>query len=114
MRVTQLAKQREAASFLIVPMFQDQPASGLEPRSRLSGDLADAIKPVLAADESKARLEAQVALLEMRVSCRDVRRIGHDQIEPLRPERFEPVAAHKINCGPVLARVPARDGESSF
>src|SRR2546423_4872296 len=50
----------------------------------------------------------------MSVSYRDVRRVGHDQIELLRSERTEPVAENKVDFSPVFVRVPPREGEGCF
>ena len=50
----------------------------------------------------------------MSVSYRDVRRVGHDQIELLRSERTEPVAENKVDFSPVFVRVPPREGEGRF
>src|SRR5258708_15742982 len=63
-RVTQLAKQLDAAISLIVSMFQEQPAARAQPFPRLIRDSADVSQSVLAGDEGKTRLEALVALLD--------------------------------------------------
>src|SRR5712691_7182293 len=109
--IAQRAEELDAAISLIVPVFHEQPAARPEPVLRAHGNLPDAGKPILAADQGEARLEAQVPALEMGVFRRDVRRVGYDQIKLPRPERVKPVAENEVDFGPVVARVPPREGE---
>src|SRR5712664_2072636 len=112
--VTQRAEELDAAISLIVAMLHEQGATRPEPGLRARGDLPDAGKPVVASDQRKTRLEAQVSALEMDVFRRDVRRVGDDQIELPRSERVEPVAENEVDFDPVVARVLPRERESSL
>src|ERR1700704_1689098 len=112
--VTQSAEQLDAAISLIVAMLHEQRAARTEPALRARGNLPDAGQPVLAADQGKSRLEAQVAAFQMSVPRCDVGRIRHDQIELLRSERVEPVAEHKGDLSLVVARVSLRESERRF
>jgi hypothetical protein len=73
--ITQRAEELDTAISLIVPMLHEQPAARPEPVLRTHGNLPDAGKPVPAADQGEARLEAYVASFQMSVSRGDVRRI---------------------------------------
>src|SRR5712671_5150767 len=112
--VTQRAQVLDAAISLVVTMLNEQRAARPEPVLRTRCNLPDAGQPVLAADQGKSRLEAQVAAFQMSVSRCDVRRIRDDQIELLRSERVKPVAEHKGDFGPMVARVPPRKSEGRF
>ena len=58
-----------------------------------------------------ARLEAQVALVEMRIARRHVRRIGDDEVEAPAGQRVEPVALDELDRRAVPRGVLARDRE---
>src|SRR5712691_12285834 len=109
--VTLHREELDTAISLVVAMLHEQRAASPEPVVRARSDLPDAVEPVLASDQREARLEAQVPALEMGVFRRDVRRVGYDQIKLPRPERVKPVAENEVDFGPVVARVPPREGE---
>src|SRR6267154_3004993 len=112
--VTQRAQELDAAISLVVTMLHEQRTARPEPVLRTRRNLPDAGQPVLAADQGKSRLEAQVAALQMSVSRRDVGRIRDDQVELLRSERAKPVAEHEVDFSPVVARVSPRKSEGRF
>src|SRR5712672_998447 len=95
-------------------MLHEQRAARPEPVLRTRCNLPDAGQPVLAADQGKSRLEAQVAAFQMSVSRCDVGRIRDDQVELLRSERVEPVAEYEVDFSPVVARVSPRKSEGRF
>src|SRR5882762_6186953 len=109
--VTQRYEERDTAISLVVTMLHEQEAAWPEPALRTRCNLLNAGQPVLAADQGTSRLEAQVAAFQMSVTRRDVGRIRDDQIELLRSERVKPVAEHKGDFSPVVARVSLREGE---
>src|SRR5262245_28295562 len=76
-------EQALAALGLVVAVLEEEPAAGHEMRPRAGDDRADRVEAVDPADERLVRLEPQVALAEVRVARRDVRRVGHDHIEAL-------------------------------
>src|SRR5690606_1128805 len=76
--ITRLLQQGSACGMLVVAMFEQQPAPGCEMRRCGSDNAADILEPVIARDQRRARLEAQVALREMAVARSNVRRIRHD------------------------------------
>src|SRR5688500_5071065 len=81
-----------AARSLLVAMLEQQRAAGNEVATRLSHDCFDRVDTVRAGGQSGPRLEAQVALSQMRVAVRDVGRIGHDEVETAVAQRRKPLA----------------------
>src|SRR5260221_6346455 len=112
--VTQRLEELDAAISLVVTMLHEQRAARPEPVLRTRCNLPDASQPVLAANQGKSRLEAQVAAFQMSVSRCDVGRIRDDQIESLRTERIKPAAEHKVDFNPVVARVSPRESDGRF
>src|SRR5882724_780101 len=112
--VTQRDEELDAAISLVVTVLHEQRTARPEPVLRTRCNLPDAGQPVLSADQGKSRLEAQVAAFQMSVSRCDVGRIRDDQIELLRTERNEPVAQHKVDFSPAVARVSPSESEGRF
>src|SRR5687767_14065029 len=70
-RVAGGLQQGPHCSSLIVPVLENEPATGLEMCDRLAHDQSDVVQTILAAIECLPGLVAQIALLQMRIVARD-------------------------------------------
>ena len=76
-----VAQQCLHRGLLIVAVFQQQPAAGVQVGGVAADEDAQVIQSVGAGCQGLRRLEAQVSLLQMVVVGRDVRGVGDDQVE---------------------------------
>ena len=105
------AEQAAAALGLVEPVLEEEPAAGHEVRLRAGDDRADRVEPVRPGDERGARLEAEVALAEVRVAGGDVGRVRDHEIEAFARQPGEPFPFHEPDRRGVAPRVLARDRE---
>ena len=91
-REASCAEQRRHRFALIVAMLNDEHAVRLEVSPSATRQLPIALQPVHRIGQRDGGLEAQIALSEMCVTRRDVRRVAQDQVEPrVGRQRGEPV-----------------------
>lgn len=64
---------------------------------RLGDDLADIVEAIATRDQRALRLETHVALAQVRIAGRDIRRIADDHPEAPAIEGGEPVAAAHLD-----------------
>ena len=94
-----VAQQCLHGGFLVVAVFQQQPAVGVQVGGGAADDDAQVIQSVGAGRQGLRRLEAQVALLQVVVVGRDVGGVGNNQVEASGAGQRLPPAA----CVPVDA-----------
>lgn len=87
-----IEQQLPDSGALVEAVFEQQPAAGVQMRRGLRGDVAQGVEPVAAAGQGVGRFEAQVAVLQMRVTVGDVGRVAGDQVELFAFERCEPIS----------------------
>ncbi len=113
------ARRREQLAHplrLIVAVLDDKRAAGREMRARAVDDSPDRRKSVDSGRERRRGLEANVAVAQMRIVHRDVRRIARDQVErgvaPCGRQIREPVRSRELDVGDAEPpRIVLRDGE---
>ncbi len=82
---------------LIIAVLEQQPAFVQQMLRRLGDDLADIVEAIATRDQRALRLETHVALAQVRIAGRDIRRIADDHPEASAIESGEPVAAAHLD-----------------
>ena len=109
---TARVEQRAHHCALRGAVLEQQPAAGFEMRRGVGDDAADRVETVRAADQCRARLEAQITFPEVRIVGAEVRRIAGDQRESAPGQRLQPIAGDAFDvaeCEPL--RIAPRDFE---
>jgi len=97
---------------LVESVLDQQPTARREVRAGTSGDEAEIIEAVGAGDQRRARFEAQVAGVEVRIARGDVGRVRKHEVEAAPGKRRPPRAFGEIDIAKTTPLgVRARDGE---
>src|SRR6185312_2155628 len=85
---------------LVVAVLEEERAARREMAAGAGNDRADRIEAVGASvGERLSRLEAQVAVGEVRIAARDVRRVRDDQVEAAAGDRAVPRSGRELDAG---------------
>ena len=88
---------------LVVAMLQQQPTTRQQMRGGALDDLADIVEAVVAGHQGAGRLEAHIALAQVRILGADVGRIADDEGETLLAQGGEPVALQETHIAQLEA-----------
>lgn len=75
-----LRKQWLHGSGLVVAVFENEPAVCLQVRVAGGEDNANGVEAIDSGDQRTGRFEADIALLQVRITCSDVRRIADNDV----------------------------------
>ncbi|MCY1206375.1 hypothetical protein D9M72_179410 [compost metagenome] len=93
-------------------MFHPQGAAPLQMAARAPHDAGQVFQAARAVGQRAARLEAHVALVQVRIVAGHIRRVGHDQIETLaRGHGLVPTALDQADGRRQVPGIGGRDGQ---
>ena len=107
-----LSQQIPHGRALIEAVFKQQRSAAAKMRWGVRGNFPYRIESVDAGNQRLLRFETQIALSEMFIADRDVRRVAHDCIENAIADVRQPIAFPKVDIPDLQPlRVGARDIE---